>query len=61
MPGDVKFSEIRKMLEAKGYCLTRVNGSHHIFTKPEARSVPIPVHEGKVKQAYVRMVKKLET
>ena len=48
------------MLEAKGYCLARVNGSHHVFTKPGVRSVPIPVHKGMVKPAYVRMVKKLE-
>jgi len=60
MPGEVRFSEIRKMLEAKGYSLTRVNGSHQVFTKPDARSVPIPVHRGMVKPAYVRMVKKLE-
>ena len=48
------------MLETKGYRLTRVNGSHHVFTKPGARSVPIPVHKGMVKPAYVRMVRKLE-
>jgi predicted RNA binding protein YcfA (HicA-like mRNA interferase family) len=48
------------MLEAKGYRLTRVNGSHHVFTKAGVRSVPIPVHKGKVKPAYVRMVRKLE-
>jgi predicted RNA binding protein YcfA (HicA-like mRNA interferase family) len=60
MPGEVRFSEVSRMLEAKGYRLTRVNGSHHVFTKPGARSVPIPVHKGMVKPAYVRMVRKLE-
>ncbi len=60
MPSEVRFSAVRKMLEAKGYNLTRVNGSHHIFTKAGARPVPIPVHKGKVKPAYVRMIQKLE-
>ncbi len=60
MPSEVRFSAVRKMLEAKGYRLTRINGSHHVFTKPDARSVPIPVHKGMVKPAYVRMVRKLE-
>ena len=34
--------------------------SHHIFKKPGARSLPIPVHHGKVHPSYVRMIKKLE-
>lgn len=48
------------MLEAKGYMLDRVNGSHFIFVKPGCRSLPIPVHHGKVHPSYVRMIKKLE-
>lgn len=60
MPSKVRLSIVRKMLEAKGYRLTRVSGSHHVFTKPGARSVPIPVHKNMVKPAYVRMVQKLE-
>lgn len=48
------------MLEAKGYRLTRITGSHHVFTKAGARAVPIPVHKGKVKPAYVRLIQKLE-
>jgi predicted RNA binding protein YcfA (HicA-like mRNA interferase family) len=60
MAADRRFSEVRKMLEAKGYTLARISGSHHVFTKPGARAVPIPVHQGMVKAAYVRLVKKLE-
>ena len=60
MPGNVRFSDIAKMLDAKGYRLARVNGSHHVFIKPGARAVPIPVHKGMVKPAYLRMVRKLE-
>ena len=60
MAGDVRFQEVKKMLEAKGYRLNRINGSHHIFKKRGARSLPIPVHNGKVQPAYVRMIEKLE-
>jgi predicted RNA binding protein YcfA (HicA-like mRNA interferase family) len=60
MPSEVKFLAVRKMLEAKGYRLARISGSHHIFTKAGARPVPIPVHKGKVKPAYARLVRKLE-
>ena len=61
MASEVRFPDVRKMLEAKGYTLTRIAGSHHVFTKPGFRSVPIPVHRGKVKPSYVRMIEKLET
>ena len=57
---EVRFSEVRRMLEAKGYTLARIAGSHHVFTKGGARAVPIPVHRGKVKPAYVRLAKALE-
>ena len=60
MASEMRFSEVKKMLEAKGYHLERVTGSHHIFKKPGARSLPIPVHHGKVHPAYVRMIEKLE-
>ena len=60
MAGEKRFSEVRRMLEARGYTLARISGSHHVFTKPGARAVPIPVHKGMVKPAYVRLVKKLE-
>ena len=60
MPGEMRFSEVRKLLEAKGYRLTRINGSHHVFEKTGSRAMPIPVHHGKVKPGYVRMIRKLE-
>jgi predicted RNA binding protein YcfA (HicA-like mRNA interferase family) len=48
------------MLEAKGYALVRVSGSHHIFSKPGvAVNQSIPVHNGMVKYVYVRKVQKL--
>lgn len=60
MASEAKFSEVKKMLEAKGYRLDRISGSHHIFKKAGVRSLPIPVHNGKVQPAYVRMIRKLE-
>ena len=60
MASGKRFAEVRKMLEAKGYTLARISGSHHVFTKPGARAVPIPVPAGRVKAAYVRLVKQLE-
>jgi len=47
------------MLEAKGYHLARINGSHHIFVKPGVRHESIPVHQEKVKPHYVRQIEKL--
>ena len=59
MAGEMRFSEVRKTLEAKGYRLNRINGSHHIFVKPGVRHESIPVHYGKVKPHYVRQIEKL--
>ncbi len=48
------------MLEGKGYALTRVSGSHHIFTKKGAAPVSIPVHNRKVKRYYVQQIDRIE-
>lgn len=47
------------MLEAKGYVLERVRGSHHYFKKAGGGSFAVPVHQGKVKPVYVRKIEKL--
>jgi len=59
MPSEVRFSEVRKLLEAKGYRLARISGSHHIFVKPGCPHQSVPVHGGKVKHGYVRQIEKL--
>ena len=59
MAGEVRFVEVRRMLERAGYVLDRTHGSHHIFVKPGADGVSIPVHKGKVKPVYVRQVEKV--
>jgi predicted RNA binding protein YcfA (HicA-like mRNA interferase family) len=59
MASDVRFPEARRMLEARGYLLHRVTGSHHVFKKPGVGSFVVPVHHGKVKAVYVKQIQKL--
>ena len=55
MASPVRFAVVRAVLEAKGYVLTRISGSHHIFTKPgQPLVVSVPVHRGMVKHAYYK-------
>lgn len=58
--GEKRFSQVKKLLEKKGYELTRISGSHHIFTKKGTQPVSIPVHGGKVKAFYVKQIEKIE-
>lgn len=58
MPSEVRFAEIRKLLESHGWTLDRIRGSHHNFQKEGERPIAIPVHKGKVKPAYLRDVRK---
>ena len=57
---EARFSKVKKMLEKKGYELTRISGSHHIFTKKGSLPVSVPVHSGKVKLFYVKQIEKIE-
>jgi predicted RNA binding protein YcfA (HicA-like mRNA interferase family) len=59
MPSDVRFSEIRRRVEAYGWGLVRVRGSHHVFQLPDGRIYVVPVHRNKVKYVYVREIEKL--
>ena len=36
--------EIVKILEANGWVLDRIKGSHHTYSKDGCRSVPVPFH-----------------
>ena len=55
---NVKFSDIRKLLELEEFFLDRITGSHHIFIKDETILV-IPVHNNRVKSVYVKRVLEL--
>ena len=59
MPSDVRFSELRATLEGAGWTLARVNGSHHVFTRPGHTTISIPVHRNRVKHVYVAKVRKI--
>ena len=58
MPSEIRFAELRKRLEQSGWYLDRVRGSHHIFEKAGRPRVVIPVHKGKCKPVYGRIVEK---
>jgi len=36
--------QLKKLLEANGWRLDRISGSHHIMIREGSRSVPIPIH-----------------
>ena len=58
MPSEMRFAELRRLVEKHGWSLIRVRGSHHVFKKPDGSTYSIPVHHGKVKPFYVREIKK---
>jgi predicted RNA binding protein YcfA (HicA-like mRNA interferase family) len=55
VPSPVRFAVVRRLLEAKGYALTRITGSHHMFTKAGRPLVSIPVHRNQVKHVYYKI------
>lgn len=59
MPSEVRFAEVRRVLEQHGWTLIRIRGSHHVFSKPgEASGITLPVHRGKVSPVYIRQIEK---
>lgn len=59
MSSEIRFAEIRKMLERQGWRMVRITGSHHIFEKPDFSIISVPVHHGKVMPKYVHKVEKI--
>ena len=55
---DLRFDELRKVLEAYGYTMTapRSGSSHYTFRKPGCNPITIPKHEP-IKKVYVILVK----
>ncbi len=58
MSSDVRFDEIKKILEAYGYMMNSPKGgsSHCIFRKPGCNPITIPKHKP-IKKVYVELVK----
>lgn len=57
---DLRFDELRKVLESYGYVLNAPKGgsSHYTFRKQGCQPITIPKHEP-VKKVYVEMVKQI--
>ena len=60
LSNDMRFNELRKVLESYGYEMHQPKGgsSHWTFRKEGCRPVTIPKHEP-VKKVYVEMVKEV--
>lgn len=58
LSNDLRFDELRKVLEAYGYTMNqpRRGSSHFTFRKPGCMPITIPKHEP-IKRAYVIMVR----
>ncbi|MBO4436253.1 MAG: type II toxin-antitoxin system HicA family toxin [Fibrobacter sp.] len=54
----MKFNEICKYAEDRGWRLDRIRGSHYIYTKPGKRSVPIQKHSKEIEGAYLKRILK---
>lgn len=57
---DLRFAELRKVLESYGYEIKAPRGgsSHHTFRKAGCQPITIPRHEP-IKKVYVEMVKQV--
>ncbi len=57
---DIRFDELRKVLESLGYEMTspRSGSSHYTFRKQGCMPITIPKHEP-IKKIYVEMVKQV--
>lgn len=54
-PNAVRFSEARRLLEANGWTLARVTGSHHIFVRGGERFT-LPFRRPHILPIYVRQI-----
>ncbi|MCC8106883.1 MAG: type II toxin-antitoxin system HicA family toxin [Clostridiales bacterium] len=57
---DLRFDELRKVLESYGYEMKTPKGgsSHYTFRKESCQPITIPKHEP-IKKVYVEMVKQI--
>lgn len=60
LSNNIRFDELRKVLESFGYEINAPGGgsSHFIFRKSGCHPITIPKHEP-IKKIYVEMVKKI--
>jgi len=57
---DLRFDELRKVLESYGYEMVAPRGgsSHYTFRKPGCQPITIPKHEP-IKKVYLEMIKQV--
>ena len=57
---DIRFDELRKILESYGYVMKSPKGgsSHYTFRKPGCQPITIPRHEP-IKRVYVEMARQI--
>ena len=57
---DVRFSEVKKILESYGYVMNgpRRGSSHYTFRKSGVHPITIPKHEP-IKKVYIELVKEI--
>jgi len=59
-PANTRFSDMARLVEAFGFQLSRVNGSHHIFVHPDIPElVNLQNVRGKAKPYQIRQFLKL--
>lgn len=60
LSNDLRFEEIRKVLESYGYIMKNPGSgsSHYTFRKPGCKPITIPKHEP-IKKIYVELVKEV--
>lgn len=57
---NVRFSDMVRLVEAFGFHLSRINGSHHIFVHPDVRElVNLQDVKGQAKPYHIRQFLKL--
>ena len=54
-PNAVSFNEARRVLEAFGWALSHVHGSHHVFKRGSSRLV-VPLKRPHVRSVYVKQI-----
>jgi predicted RNA binding protein YcfA (HicA-like mRNA interferase family) len=52
----MRYREVEVILRANDWELNRVNGSHHIWTKPNQDIIDVVVHNREVKVEYLKII-----
>ena len=59
-PTDMRFSEVRYIVEQYGFKLRRSGGTHAVVRHPSGRTITIVIHDNCVKHGYlVELIKLL--